>query len=148
MRDCAGCQELFGNLSYITPNLCNDGRDSPCADDGTGGLASADAWLRQHIPAILDSPAYKKDGMLVITFDESEGNTTGPAGLLPGGTAGGRTGTLVLSPFARGGATSDKPYNHLSLLASIEDIFALPRLGYAGAPGLNSFGPDVFNAAS
>jgi hypothetical protein len=37
-------------------------------------------------------------------------------------------------------------YNHYSLLASIEDIFSVPRLGYAGAPGLNSFGPDVFNA--
>lgn len=37
-------------------------------------------------------------------------------------------------------------YNHYSLLATIEDIFSLPRLGYAGAPGLPSFGPDVFNA--
>lgn len=136
------------NLSYISPNLCNDGHDNPCVDGTQGGLAASDSWLSQQIPAILDSPAYKKDGMLVITFDESEGNTTGPAGLLPGGTAGGRIGALILSPFTKGGTTSDKPYNHFSLLASIEDIFSLPRLGYAGAPGLNSFGTDVFNAKS
>jgi hypothetical protein len=135
------------NLSYITPNLCNDGHDSPCVDGSPGGLESADAWLRQQVPAILDSPAFRQDGMLVITFDEAEGKTSGPSGI-PGGTAGGRVGALVLSPFAKGGTTSGRMYNHYSLLASIEDIFSVPRLGYAGAPGLNGFGPDVFNASS
>ncbi|WP_354245023.1 alkaline phosphatase family protein [Arthrobacter sp. UYEF20] len=133
------------NLSYISPNLCNDGHDNPCVDGSPGGLESADSWLQQQVPAILDSPAFKQDGVLVITFDESEGNTSGPAGV-PGGTAGGRVGALVLSPFTKGGTTSDRTYNHFSLLASIEDIFSLPRLGYAGAPGQNSFGPDVFNS--
>ncbi|WP_306858975.1 alkaline phosphatase family protein [Arthrobacter bambusae] len=136
------------NLSYITPNLCNDGHDSPCVDGNPGGLANADAWLRQQVPAILDSPAYKQDGMLVITFDETDGGTTGPDGLLPGGTAGGKIGALVLSPFTKGGTTSNTPYNHYSLLASIEDIFSLPRLGYAGAPGLKPFGTDVLNNKS
>lgn len=134
-------------LSYITPNLCNDGHDSPCVDGSPGGLASADAWLREQIPVIQASPAFKRDGVLVITFDEAEGDSRGPSGI-PGGTAGGLTGALVLSPFTKGDTTSDTPYNHYSLLASIEDIFSLPRLGYAGAPGLNSFGPDVFNARS
>lgn len=138
--------ETTPNLAYITPNLCNDGHDSPCVDGSPGGLESIDAWLRQQIPPILDSPAFRQDGMLVISFDESEGKTTGPAGLVPGGTDGGRIGALVLSPFTKGGTSSDTPYNHFSLLASIEDIFSLPRLGYAGAPGLNSFGADVFNA--
>jgi hypothetical protein len=133
------------NLSYITPNLCNDGHDSPCVDGNPGGLESADGWLQQQVPAILDSPAYKQDGMLVITFDETEAKISAPSGV-PGGTAGGRVGALVISPFTKGGTTSDRMYNHYSLLASIEDIFSVPRLGYAGAPGLNSFGPDVFNA--
>ncbi|XAS67088.1 alkaline phosphatase family protein [Micrococcaceae bacterium Sec5.7] len=133
------------NLSYITPNLCNDGHDSPCVDGRPGGLASADAWLKQQVPTILDSPAFKKDGILVITFDEAEGRATGPSGI-PGGTAGGRIGALVISPLIKGGTTSDTMYNHYSLLASIEDIFSLPYLGHAGAPGLNRFGSDVFNA--
>jgi phosphoesterase family protein len=124
------------NLAYITPDLCNDGHDSPCADGRPGGLETADAWLRQHVPAILDSAAFKQDGVLVITFDESEGHTTGPSGVA-GGTGGGKIGALVLSPFTKGGTTSTVPYNHYSLLASIEDIFSLPRLGYAGAPGVN-----------
>jgi hypothetical protein len=132
-------------LAYITPNLCNDGHDDPCVDGSPGGLARADAWLAREVPQILDSPAFKQDGMLVITFDESEGNTGGPSGI-PGGTAGGRIGALVLSPLIRGGTTSDRLYNHFSLLATVEDAFSLPRLGYAAAAGLNSFGDDVFNA--
>ncbi|MCU6481808.1 alkaline phosphatase family protein [Arthrobacter sp. A2-55] len=132
------------NLSYISPNLCDDGHDSPCVDGRPGGLATINAWLKQQVPKILDSPAFKEDGMLVITFDEAEGNTTGPSGI-PGGTGGGRIGALVLSPHTKGGTTSSILYNHYSLLASIEDIFSLPHLGYAGATGLNRFGPDVFN---
>lgn len=135
------------NLAYINPNLylCNDGHDAPCVDGRPGGLVSADEWLRQQVPAILDSPAFKQDGMLVVTFDESEAKAPGPGGI-PGGTAGGRVGALVVSPLVQGGTTSDTLYNHFSLLASIEDIFSLPRLGYAGAPGQKSFGADVFNA--
>jgi phosphatidylinositol-3-phosphatase len=133
------------NLSYISPNLCNDGHDSPCADGREGGLVSSDVWLQKQIPAILDSPAYKQDGVVVITFDEADGAKQGPKGV-PGGTAGGRVGALVLSPFVRGGTTSDKTYSHYSLLATIEDIFSLPRLAYAGAPGIDSFGSDVFNS--
>ncbi|MFF2318210.1 alkaline phosphatase family protein [Arthrobacter sp. NPDC058097] len=133
------------NLAYITPNLCNDGHDSPCADGRPGGLETADAWLRQHVPAILESPAFKQDGVLVITFDESEGHTTGPSGVA-GGTDGGKVGALVLSAFTKGGTSSTVLYNHYSLLASIEDMFSLPRLGYAAAPGINTFETDVFNA--
>jgi hypothetical protein len=133
------------NLAYISPNLCHDGHDSPCVDGQPGGLESADAWLKEQIPAILNSPAYRQDGALVITFDEADGNQTGPSGL-PGGTAGGLIGALVLSPFTSPGTSTGTMYNHYSLLATMEDIFSLTRLGYAGAPGLHSFGPDVFNA--
>ena len=55
-------------------------------------------------------------------------------------------GALVLSPFVKAGTWSTTPYNHYSLLASIEDIFSLPYLGYAGTPGLKRFGSDVYNA--
>jgi hypothetical protein len=145
------------NLSMITPNLCHDGHDSPCVDGEPGGLASADGWLKNWVPAITSSPAFKQDGVLVITFDESDGPQSdataccgegpGPNSPLPGitGTGGGRVGALVLSPFTKGGTWSTTPYNHYSLLASIEDTFALPYLGYAGAPGLNRFGLDVYN---
>ena len=137
------------NLSYITPNLCDDGHDAPCVDGRPGGLVSADAWLRTWIPKITSSPAFTRDGVLVITFDESDGPQSdataccgegpGPNTPLPGitGLGGGRVGALVLSPFVRRNATNATPANHYSLLGALEDGFGLPRLGYAqGAPTL------------
>ena len=146
------------NLSYITPNLCHDGHDSPCVDGEPGGLTSVNTWMQTWVPKILNSPAYKDDGMLVITADESDGPQSdataccgegpGPNAALPGitGLGGGRVGALVLSPFAKGGTWSTTSYNHYSLLASIEDVFGLPYLGYAATPGLNRFGLDVYNS--
>ncbi len=139
-------------LSYITPNLCHDGHDATCADGTTGGLDAVDGWLKEQVPAILSSPAYKQDGMLVITFDEAEGDSSGPpesdTASPAGGAAGGKVGALVLSPFSNAGTSSDRAYNHYSLLASIEDFFFLPRLGLAGDPGVATFGDDVFRKES
>ena len=65
---------------------------------------------------------------------------------LPGrtGPGGGRTGAVLLSPLIRPGTVSTVPYNHYSLLRTIEDIFGLPHLGDAAMPQVRSFGPDVF----
>jgi hypothetical protein len=51
---------------------------------------------------------------------------------------------VLLSPRIRPGTVSDVPYNHYALLRSLEDLFGLPYLGYAGQSGLASLGPDVF----
>jgi phosphatidylinositol-3-phosphatase len=67
------------NFVFITPNLCDDGHDgngtgaagTTCANGQPGGLTSIDAFLQKWVPQITASPAYKKDGLLVITFDES-----------------------------------------------------------------------------
>jgi hypothetical protein len=145
-------------LSFITPDLCSDGHDSPCVDGRPGGLTSADAFLRTWVPKITGSPAFKRDGLLVITFDEAEtgsegfdagaccGEGPGPNSPLPGiaGLGGGRVGAVLVSPAIRPGTVSDVPYNHYSLLRSIEDELHLGHLGYAGAGSLQSFGPDVF----
>ena len=80
------------NYAFITPNLCHDGHDgggsARCVDGQPGGLASADAFLRQWVPRITASPAFKQDGLLVVTFDEadiaddyeSQGSAAGVAG--------------------------------------------------------------------
>jgi hypothetical protein len=146
------------SFSFISPDLCHDGHDTPCVDGQPGGLVSADAFLQHWVPQILDSAAFKQDGMLVITFDEAEigdprsaaaccGEVPGPNSPLPGidGPGGGRVGAVVLSPSVVPGTVNDTPYNHYALLRSIEDIFALPHLGFAAAPGLRPFGADVFN---
>lgn len=141
------------NFSFITPNLCHDGHDAPCKDGEPGGLVSADKFLRDWVPRILASPAFKQDGLLIVTFDEGTDaaaccEETRPAGAPePGqfGPGGGRIGAVVLSPFVQPGSVSHVAYNHYSLLRSIEDWFGLPHLGYAGQKGLRTFGKDSFN---
>ena len=159
------------NYSFITPNLCDDGHDIKCVDGRTGGLPGADRFLRLWVPRILSSPAYKRDGMLAIVFDEAEDMLDWlkyhPKGVPPGGDAsaccnepqfpntvnngglnvgrgGGRTGAVLLSPFIDPGTVDRVAYNHFSLLRSIEDIFGLGHLGYAGMPGLRALGADAF----
>jgi phospholipase C len=141
------------NYAFITPNLCHDGHDAPCRNGEPGGLVSADAFLREWVPKILQSPAFAQDGLLVITFDEGvldstaccaeRGLSGGPqAGL--DGPGGGRIGALLMAPSIRPGTVSDVAYNHYSLLRWTEDNFGLDHLGYAAAPGLATFGADVF----
>ncbi len=151
------------NFSFITPNLCDDGHDATCAAGGPAGFAGINAFLQKWVPKILASPAFKQDGLLLITFDESEStgvlqddtaccnepasiSASGVQNAKPGvgGPGGGRVGLLAISPFIKPGSTTATPYNHFSLLRTVEDIFGLPHLGEAAAPGLASFGPDVF----
>ncbi|MFZ1099484.1 MAG: alkaline phosphatase family protein [Steroidobacteraceae bacterium] len=146
------------NYGFIVPNLCNDGHDTPCVDGRPGGLAAINAFLAEWVPRIVRAPAFRANGLLIITFDEAAGGGRDGSGSccgergLPGaryapgisGPGGGRIGALVLSPFARPGTASTVPYNHYSLLKTVEAIFALPPLGYAAQPGLRVFGSDVF----
>jgi hypothetical protein len=149
------------NYTFITPNLCSDGHDAHCIDGQIGGLAAIDRFLRAWVPRIEAAPAFQADGMLIITFDESDSvGAEGAAACcgeraLPGarfrpgftGPGGGRVGAIVLSKFVKPGTVSSVPYNHYSLLRTVEAIFGLPYLGYAAEPELRVFGPDVFSAA-
>lgn len=158
------------NYVFIAPNLCHDGHDKPCIDGAPGGLSSADKFLMQYVPDILNSPAYRKDGLLIITFDEADSddataccNEKHPPNIKPGsklvwgpgdeeadhgagitGPGGGRIGAVLLSRFIKPGTVSRVGYNHYSLLRSVEDVFGLGHLGYARQKGLRSFGRDVF----
>jgi len=150
------------NYVFITPNLCNDGHDATCVDGRKGGLVAINAFLTQWVPLILDSPAFKADGLLIVTFDEADGVGREGSGAccgeqpLPGaryapgfnGPGGGRVGAVLLSPFVKPGTTSSTPYNHYALLRTVEAIFGLRPLGYAAAAGVAIFGADVFSGAA
>lgn len=144
------------NFAFIAPGLCHDGHDAPCADGEPGGLISADRFLRTWVPRIVQSPAFRRNGLLVITFDEGGdataccGETGLPGGPLPGkfGPGGGNVGAVMLSPFIVPGTVSQQPYNHYSLLRSIEDIYGLHHLGMAGASHVRSLGREVFTATA
>lgn len=143
-------------LAYITPDLCSDGHDTDCADGRPGGLKSVNTFMKRWVPRILQSPAFKKHGLLVITADESDSPqsdasaccdetavNTPQAGIF--GPGGGVIGALLVSPYIKPGTWSTTPYNHYSLLGSLEEIYGLKKLGYARTVP-DVFGLDVYNS--
>ena len=145
------------SYAFIVPNLCHDGHDWVCVDSEPSGLAAIDRFLTRWVPLITHSPAFRAGGLLIVTFDEAGsdasaccGEPTGPNTQRPGGSGpgGGRVGAVLLSPFIKPGTVSDVPYNHYAMLRSVEEAFGLSYLGYAGQPGLASFGADVYTASS
>jgi phosphatidylinositol-3-phosphatase len=221
------------NFSYIVPDPCHDGSDQPCTPKAKSGVAAADTFLRTVVPEIEKSPAYKADGLLLITVDQapqtgphsdstsccvtvnfpnmpvtptaptatttttpgptsttpttttSTTTTTGLLGSLPSllststtatttittpppttttGTTtttttttpgagpatppgGGQVGMVLLSQYVKPGTIdlSDQ-YSHFSLLASLENLFGLKHLGYAGFSGMLAFDAATYNA--
>ncbi len=143
------------NYTFITPGLCDDGHDSPCKNGQPGGLGQADKFLQREVPQITGSPAFRQNGLLMITFDEADtsdassccGEIPGPGSPRPGitGPGGGKVGAVLLSPCIAPGTVSNTPYNHYSMLGSVENIFGLPHIGYAALPGETYFGSDIYN---
>lgn len=98
--------------------------------------------------------AFQQDGVLIITFDESDSSDAsaiatevpGPNASQPGinGPGGGRDGSVILSRFVAPGTTNATQYSHYALLKSIENYFGLSYLGYAHSGNLAAFGKDVF----
>ena len=95
---------------WITPGLCHDAHD--CALDEAG------VWLDALVARIVVSPAWRDGGVLFIVWDEGDGGDTNLVPLI--------AGTSTSAP-----GESAAPYDHYSLLATIEDLFGLPRLGKA-----------------
>jgi phosphatidylinositol-3-phosphatase len=104
-------------FSFITPNTCNDMHDCSV---GTG-----DSWLRQWLPAILRSRAYRSGKTAIfLTFDESEGG------------GGNHVATIVIAPSVRRGKRTAAPLSHYSLLRTTETMLGLrPLLGAAAHAG-------------
>jgi phosphatidylinositol-3-phosphatase len=99
-------------LSWITPDRCHDTHD--CS------VSVGDEWLRQHVKQIQASQAFNSNGVLFITWDEDDGS------------ADNRVLTLVVEPGMRH-RTSQMAYTHYSLLATMEDLLGVGRLGNAAS---------------
>ena len=136
------------NYSYISPNLCNAGVTGQCAPGTPEGAAAADAFLAQLVPKILASAAYKKDGLLMITFGQANPAPTDPTTGVPAATTGNplKVGTLLLSKFVTPNSTDAIAYNPYSLLKSTEELFGLNQLEGAKSAKVKSFAPALLGS--
>jgi phosphatidylinositol-3-phosphatase len=133
-------------FSFVTPDTCNDGHDAPCADGRPGGLTSADLFLSTNVPSLLDY-LDTHNGLLLITFDENGFSDTSSIGCCHGGPLGlqgygGRIGLLALGAGV-GTKVVSTPYDHMSLLRTIEDSFGINE--YLNNAALSVPMADVFS---
>jgi phosphatidylinositol-3-phosphatase len=105
---------------WITPNMCNSMHD--CS------LETGDTWLQTWISQIIAAPAWQQNGILFLTFDES--NSSDDSGCCEY-AAGGHILTMVISPQAKPAYQSQIAYDHYSLLRTIEQSWNMPLLGKA-----------------
>lgn len=130
--------DTTANFSYISPNLCNAGFLGTCPEGTAEGAVAADAFLAKVVPEILASPAYKQDGLLIVSFGAADpAPPADPAAAPPADPR--KVGALLASPLLPPGGTDAAPYNPYSLLRSIEDLFGLSALGNAGGVKVRSF---------
>jgi len=158
-KDLALKPEKFPTLAYITP--------TPAKSENP---AAAEEELKTIVSSIQSSFPYKDGGLIAITSaqapqegesadssaccitpaypnlppqPEAEEPAAGPVKPTGGG---GRVGALLLSPFVEAGTTSETYFNHYSLLATIEELFGLEKIGYAAEPAITGFDESIFNA--
>jgi hypothetical protein len=83
---------------------------------------------------VTTSPAWKDNGLLVVTWDEGNGGDTSsitPNGVVEPTGGGGHVLTLVITRSLKRGTVLSRPLNHYGLLATIEANFHLAYLGQA-----------------
>jgi len=99
-------------FAFLTPNLCDDEHDCP--------VSTGDMWLSGWMAKILESTAYRSGSTAVfVTYDENDDR------------AGNRIYTVAASTSVSPGSSSDQSFDHYSLLATVEDLLGLGRLGRA-----------------
>jgi hypothetical protein len=107
-------------------------------DWATEGTTVTDAFLAEVVPGILASPAFKEDGLLIVSFGAAD--PAPPADPATGPEADPKkVGALLVSPLLAPGSTDGAAYDPYSLLRSLDEIFGLQPLEKAGGTKVRSF---------
>ena len=123
--------DAVADYNWITPNQFNDMHTTLITNYGvfTGDaarIAQGDNFLARAVPLIMASDAYRRHGVIVLWWDESEGGDT-PAQTLP---------FIVISREAHENVdgipySNTIRYSHSSFLRTMQEIFGVsPRTGY------------------
>jgi acid phosphatase len=112
------------NFSFVIPNAINDSEDCPgggnCSDSTK--LSTADQWLQANIQPLLSNPAFQKDGLLVLWWDEGNAADTNQGG--------GQVAVVLAGPTIKPGFRSTTFYRHENVLRTIAEGMGL---GFPGA---------------
>lgn len=112
-------------VSFVIPNNDDNMHD--------GSIAQADTWLNRNLSGYANW-AMANNSLLIVTWDEDDHSSP----------AGGRNQipTMIYGAQVRPGPYSEQ-INHYTLLSTIEQMYGLPKTGYAAAaaPITDIWGP-------
>ncbi|HLI67902.1 MAG TPA: alkaline phosphatase family protein [Caulobacteraceae bacterium] len=125
------CNEMHGLVAVRLPPGC-------FAGDVAGLIRRGDAEVGTLVRRIQATAAWRgpDNVAIVITFDEGAGKTReGCCAVTPGAPSnfgGGHIPTIVITNHGPRGVKDQTPYNHYSLLRTLEDAFGISKhLGHA-----------------
>lgn len=118
------------DFSFIAPNLNDD------AHNGT--LTQADNWLKANIGPLLSNPAFQKDGILIVVFDEAATSDATHGG--------GHVAALMVGPGVKKQFKSTTLYQHQNLLRTV--MSALGITSYPAAAATAASMTDAFTGSA
>jgi acid phosphatase len=96
-------------VSFVIPNNDDNMHD--------GSIAQGDAWLNRQLSGYANW-AVANNSLLIVTWDEDDG---GPRNQIP---------TVIYGAHIQPG-TYNQQINHYSVLSTLEQMYGLPKTGYA-----------------
>jgi phosphatidylinositol-3-phosphatase len=122
------------NYSFVVPDQCHDMHGIGACGDENALISTGDTYVGTFVGMIMHSEVWEHGrNAIVITWDEDDFSDagkpgTGCCGADPGG---GHVVTIVITSKSHEHVVDNTPYNHYSLLLSLEKGFGLPCLAHA-----------------
>ncbi len=127
-----------GNLpgySFVIPNAQSDGHDCPpgmstCSLDEE--LSYTDSWLKNNMGPLLANVNFQEHGVLIVTWDESDGSST---------NGGGQVAWVIVGDKVKRGYQGTGFYQHQSTLKLMMQALGLTSFPNAAsnAPSMSEF---------
>jgi hypothetical protein len=138
---CCGQPDTYPNLPADDPS---QQPDPNTGSDASGGSTDQSGSATTE-PTTTDQSTTTTPDQQQTTTTPSDGTTTPPPVKSTGG--GGKVGLLLISPYIKPNTVNSTGYyNHFSLFASIENLFATGNIAYANLPDLTTFDKTVYTA--
>jgi acid phosphatase len=121
------------DYTFIVPDIYNNSHNCPAGMKTctlAQNLGNADNWLKENIGPLLNNSGFQDNGLLIITYDESEASDRQ--------LGGGHVALVIAGPRVKRGFVSKTMFQHPSVLR-----LSMETLGISTIPGQGASAPDM-----
>jgi phosphatidylinositol-3-phosphatase len=124
----------LANYSLVVPDQCHDMHGIAACGDTNELISTGDTYVGQLVTEITHSAVWQHGlNAIVVTWDEDDFSDQGQpgTGCCAADIGGGHVPTIVITNDSHHHVADSTPYNHYSLLLSMERAFGLPCIANA-----------------